>query len=307
MEPTNCSMKAFNSINNPKLASWRPWRVVILVAFSLLINVLNFTVLLLYRGMKKTHHFKIHDIMLINQALGDLFNGVLEIPVKILDICTVQFATEIVDVLVVFSTIISQMIYMVMMTDQCLSVTKPLFHRKNISVRFVKGEFIGIWILTLLISLLPLIWKFNVSCSNFKEISANYSSFLTALVLIMFLVIVILVSITYNVALKWVRRRKENPGTNGNDVEESLTTLDGPKREIRVILNMCLMVCFYCIIYIPIIVMTMLNILHVDYSNSEQIVSDVSLYLYLTSSVFNPVVTLRLKFKDRLCAFVSEK
>ena len=64
---------------------------------------------------------------------------------------------------------------------------------------------------------------------------------------------------------------------------------------------------FYCIMYIPIVVTTILDVVGFDYSRVELIVSDVTLYLYLTSSVFNPVVTLKLKFRDRICEYLSKK
>ena len=73
------------------------------------------------------------------------------------------------------------------------------------------------------------------------------------------------------------------------------------RKEVRVIFALCHQICFYCLMYIPTIVMTTLDVIGYDYSDVEVVVMDVSLYLYLASSVFNPIVTLNFKFKEKLC------
>ena len=310
MDSTNCTTVGLNAIRDPDFEAWKPLRVAVLIIFSFSITFLNCTVLVLYFRLKKTSHRKIHDIMLINQAFGDLFNGVLEVPVKILEIFNVRVAADILDHFVVFSTIVSELMYLLIMADRCLSVTKPMLHRRKISMKMVEREFVAVWITALVLSVLPLTWKYSVSCQHVREISTMYSFCLTALVVVLFLVIVILVSITYNSALRWIKRNKKKSQNHCTDVDQANeNNSEDAMTEIRMILAMCLMICFYCVMYIPIIVMTLMAILGVGFSSVKDflILSDVSLFLYLTSSVFNPIVTLKIKFKDRICGFLSKR
>ena len=110
-------------------------------------------------------------------------------------------------------------------------------------------------------------------------------------VLILLIIVITFTTVTYYYAFKWLHSKtKVLPQQTENERKWELYN-----REKRVLLMFGLMTTLYIIVFLPTIIITFFD--EFRKTLGEIIVIDFIGWLYLMASVFNPCITLKLRFQ----------
>ena len=131
-------------------------------------------------------------------------------------------------------------------------------------------------------------WAFHTARFSYE---AFHTIFLIGTVLILLIIVITFTTVTYYYAFKWLHSKtKVLPQQTENERKWELYN-----REKRVLLMFGLMTTLYIIVFLPTIIITFFD--EFRKTLGEIIVIDFIGWLYLMASVFNPCITLKLRFQ----------
>ena len=268
---------------------WKVRSIVMLSGFMIIIIALNWLLFVLF-VTKKSSCSKFVDTLLCNQACVDLTNGFILIPVKILAVQQNPFCLKFLDTFICFSNSLTLLTHLSVAADRCFSTTKPLLHRKVMSTRLVRYLLSASWILALLLTLTPFSWWGKEPFTRPGKYMRYYTLFLALFKITLILIVLVLSFMTFQNAFHRPVRAK---GVK-SEIHRSLRRRNSRRNEVRAATLFVWMVLVFCVSYIPSVVRSLFDIFNVDYN--QLVLTDTSMYLYLSSSIFNALATLKFKF-----------
>ena len=279
---------------------WHVSKICILTSLGILITVLNVVVIILYIRTER-YKQKIADLLLFGQAFTDLYNGIIFVPVKLIQLYEIQFGIESLNVIVALSFYLGSLMNVIIALDRCFSIMRPFQHRKLMTVSIIRCELIAMWAMALILTCLPFSWWYREPILCPGPFLQGYTFFMTTYLTVAVLALLLLTTLTFHKIFE--RRKKDTNRTLGTVATAAATAIKGRERktsrlglDLKTTILFTTMVSFYCLTFIPTIIITYFDIFLVDYSSVEQYIMDINLYIYLLSSIFNAILTIKYKF-----------
>ena len=246
--------------------------------------VLNLIVCLIYYR-RKVARKKIPNILLVIQALADIFNCIMyALPLTVILILNLykndisfdvikaisQYLEEMADFTASVSISSSVYVYFVAALERWLAITKPLWHHANVRKRHIWRAIMGAWFISVGSSIPALFessYLIHVKCMR-------------ALLIAVMIVITTLFFITWYKALKQVRKNQKLKRNTNN-----------AKRELHLTMLFVAMYFLFLLAYLPLTV--------ADPTLSPTLL--IKIILFNLTAMINPIFTLTLKedFKCR--------
>ena len=330
----------FSNTNQTQLLEpakgWRTSKICILILLGFLITSFNLMVILMYLKTR-VYVRKIADLLLFNQAIVDMYHGVVFVPIQLLVMYQDEFTLKFAGVFIGFAFLLESSVYLIISKDRCFSISCPLLHRRVMKIKIVRYELCFVWLSSLLLTLLPFSWWHKepfIYPETGLKLYKIYMLVILTVVKINFFLTVLLTCVTFykiyrqhrvrrsytamNVGKKLMGgkkssdyfkpsswRRRSNRSKQCRSSQDTRKICSAAQRnESKHIRILACMVTFYCLTFLPAIVQTFLDLFKVPYPRA--IMTDVFLYIYLLSSAINPVITLKFKFADKIKSFCGK-
>ena len=143
------------NFTNSHQQGWEKWvniKLFIYGTTAIIVTAMNLLIVILF-CVRPTLRKKIPNILLLNQALADLYNAVVTMPTwVIVNYLSINHVNDLDDLLTFkffvnfFSVFISLGSFLATAADRSFSVTEPLIHRRVMTKGRVKIVLLLIWI-----------------------------------------------------------------------------------------------------------------------------------------------------------------
>ena len=243
---------------------------------------------------RKAIQKKVHNILLVNQAIADLVNCACYAlpstvlffilvssktihPIKIFNREYRHTLTLVCEFMGFLSAISSFLLYLVVACERCLSVSKPLWHRTRLFKRHIWMAVMVLWIISAIVSVIFVFVDDAWYVIYFRT--------LQVLSIIIIATITVLFCVTFYNARKIVLKEK------GSNTEMSRT--GRTKKELQLTKIFLLMYFLFLLTFFP---LTLAN------PNEKNPLRRIKFLFFTLTAVINPVLTLtfRKEFKLRL-------
>ena len=245
--------------------------------------IFNLLVCLIYYRRHVTRK-KIPNVLLVNQALVDLFNCIMfALPMSVLQILIVykrgiyfktisQYLWPVVDFTGLVSISSSVKVYFIVAFERWLAILKPLWHHANARKRHIWRAVMGAWFISFA-SFIPIIFLSH----------QNHQMYVECMQVVLVLVMVVITTVffvTWYKALKEVRRNHQL----------GRSTVSA-RKELHLTILFAAMYFLFLLAYLPLAVADLTN-------------PTIRIYILLfnLTALINPILTLTLK-KDFKCCF----
>ena len=276
---------------------------------------------------------KPENALFFSQACADLMNGVIIIPVYILD--DMEIITDVMEFLVVYTVFVSLFGLLAITIDRYLGITRPMWRRAHFTIRSLSTELSIVWLVPLLFSMLNLVYILHPTA---EMLHRALHCALVIINSICYSIIILLHLVTY---IKARNNKRTKPSVdiepNITDKRENVSDKEVEDHELKVmhlkelesgsetnglVTTKCLSIeeemklikftlilfVFYLIGHVPTIYLNfLLSIGRNDLVTAS--LTDLSLYSFLLNSVFNPVLCLLIKrdFKEEIITLFSRQ
>ena len=265
-----------------------------LAILGLLIIIANGMICWLFHKTARVRE-KNENALFCSQAIGDLLNGLVFVPVYIMEENGV--ISDVIPFVVCISVFLSLFSLVAIAIDRFWAIFSPFQRIRYFGKTFLAVELTVIWIIPTLLGLLPLFWWFDVPVERSSKKKKIYLTFLVSLFIIAYTSMVTFVLIALFRAKKIVRRRYRTRTLSGRQTEETMKQAKKTllKEEFSALkLSFILLLC-YLFGYLPTISLNILRQLGRD-DLATVTLRTFSLYSYIISSLLNPL----------LCVFVKQ-
>ena len=277
-----------------KFSEWYP-----LIPLTLVTFILNGMVCYLYKHNKNISK-KSTNVLLLNQAFGDVFSGITYVPAYI-----ISFYYPEIDYLrstvFMYSIFLSICCLLLLAFERLWSILKPLQHFSFWNRSALLKGIILIWALPLPVSLINLVWGIQESRTTAYTIYLwiFWALLVTASITIV-IVYVITLARTRNITHKRYRKRNtnSNSGSYSGGSADDLQKLRF-KQELRVTWLGIALFFFHIIGYYPTVVVNLLSYIDKYYLIKKEIAIFTS-YSYVLNGIFNPLLCFAMKRDYRI-------
>ena len=269
------------------------------------------------------------NILVCSQAVADLVNGIVFIPVYCIE--RYKQLGIITPYVVAYILFVSLFNLFVLALDRFLAIIKPLLHHVIMDVNRTIKVVVIVWIIPLFITLLPLFWWTEPKHVQSFLPKRIYVAFMWAMMMVICIFMAIMYFIVYMGARRSLAERQKQmhvitAAFHKNDhvvlAEEgqSLTELrdqesktnnspsintrhskkkrknevESKKRQMRVTHLFGLLLFFFVLAYLPILYMNLMDVINKP-EWIPSILIDLSLFSLVLNSVVNPILCIYLK------------
>ena len=266
--------------------------------------------------MKKEQKHKIPNFLLAAQASVDLFIGIQTVMDelafhgegmiidKTLEVCMNIFAGYSI-FLAVFTLFVSSM-------ERYMATKVPLFHRTRVTRRRMIYATITIWFVALIPASLPIVYyhDFNENKHSRKQLILIDTSIIFTT---MFFLYVVLLLTFRGIKVSMRKREFELQASTYDEIRCTKLHHIEHQRMIHIFKIFLSMVCVYAVTFLPLAITDLLNIFvyekEKDYNptNAVSIAHIVSYMIYISGSIYNPLITLMMKdnFKEAITKHIK--
>ena len=190
----------------------------ILAILGLLIIIANGMICWLFHKTARIRE-RNENALFCSQAIGDLLNGLVFVPVYIMEENGV--ISDVIPFIVCISVFLSLFSLVAIAIDRFWAIFSPFQRIRYFGKTFLAVELTVIWIIPTLLGLLPLFWWFDVPVerSSRKKI---YLTFLVSLLIMAYTSMVTFLLIALFRAKKILRRRYRTRTLSGSQTEETM-------------------------------------------------------------------------------------
>ena len=256
---------------------------------ALLALVLNILICFGFR-QKDSMRKKNSNILLLNQALVDIFSTICALPNAIFLLLqsslkaepSYMYPTAI--TMLILSASSNIFLFVVIATERFLSLYKPIWHRSNVNSRIVWKAIAVAWFVSLLLTAVVPITQHPSNQEERDQQFYLYRLFLFALLGVLLILITTLHVWSFVLAYRAVYTRER---TSQQHFLQS-------KKQLRLLLIFIAMYIAFLVAFVTLQVMAILDSIYFSIQNQ------VLLCVFTTTSLLNPVITLCLKPAFRL-------
>ena len=264
------------------------------------IILFNSLVIFLYSRERQLKR-KITNILFVNQACVDLFNGLIMVPILILLMYYYHKSLYNIFQTCFSVSLLSSLLSLTLLAfERYFAVSKPFIHRQIFTKGRIKYAIISVWISSMLISMVPPQTWIHVTTAMAKaKMIQNFVYFLWAFTAVSFTIIVSLYVGTLRIAQQFIKRQLERLADNSMTTERK-DFLTIHRKEMRVTKLFIAFNAAFVVTYIPTLIINVFDFVGLYYAE-VYLISDIVGLFYVANSVLNPLLTLYLK-EDYFCA-----